>query len=321
MRKKDVSLIVPVMNEAGNLKIFVERVKEVIPREFSFELIFICDPSNDGTEETLKKIAQPDPNLKVIFLADRAGQSNAIRAGLDHAVGNCAITMDVDFQDPPELIPLLLEKWREGFEIVHTKRSSRLVDSLIYRSLTGIAYTFLSFLTGGRVKKNVGDYRLYSRTALQFVLQVNDPNPFWRGISVMSGLKSTTINYSRGERLSGMTKYSKFLASPLVGMRGVASFSNKPLVFIQALAISVSLFGLLVFAWFILTFFGNPSFPRGIPTITILIVTLFALQFVCNAIFSAYLLVLVEQTRKRPHYLIKSTLGINQVKDRKNLKE
>ena len=231
-----VSVILPVMNEVENIRKIHEALVPILMSNSSkFEIIFVVDPSSDGTEDLIKSISQVDDRVIGIYLADRAGQTEAIRAGYDSALGDLLITMDADFQDPPQLIPEMIMAWKSGALIVNTARGSRKSDTFIYRNLTGFGYKTLSWLTSGRIKNHVGDFRLIDRTILPLLQLYKDPHPFWRGITAMGGIRSETLKFDRPPRILGSTKYSYRIGSPLIALRGLASFSTKPLQFLQTL--------------------------------------------------------------------------------------
>lgn len=300
-----ISVVLPVMNEVKNIEPVAAALASAISSQnHAYELLFVCDPSTDGTEEEIKKLSLSDPNIKGIFLADRAGQTEAIRAGYELSTGDAVISMDADFQDPPELIPAIIQAWEQGSLIVHTKRGDRTTDTLFYRLFTSTGYRFLGWLTKGKVKHNVGDYRLIDRSIMPLVLKFGDPNPFWRGIASLSGVKNSVIPYKRPSRRSGETKYHARIGSPAIALRGMASFSNKPLEILQTLGI-LSVFVSLVVVFTIVTYqIFSPGLQRGIPTIIALLAIFFSIQFASTAIIATYLIVLLEQTRRRPNYLI-----------------
>jgi dolichol-phosphate mannosyltransferase len=306
-----ISIVLPVMNEVDNIEPISEALSSVIKLlKHDYELLFVCDPSSDGTENKIQELSFKDSRIRGIFLADRAGQTEAIRAGYEHATGDAIVSMDADFQDPPELLSSMIQDWEQGSLIVHTKRGDRTSDTLFYRLFTGAGYQFLGWLTKGKVQHNVGDYRLIDRSILPLVLKFGDPNPFWRGITSLSGIKSSVIPYKRPIRRSGETKYHARIGSPAIALRGMASFSVKPLEFLQTVGILAALLSAFTLLTIIFLQMLDPSFPRGIPTLMALIAVFFGIQFFSTAIIATYLIVIIEQTRRRPNYSIlpKNTL-------------
>jgi dolichol-phosphate mannosyltransferase len=299
-----ISVVLPVMNEVNNIEPMAEALSRLISSQnHEYELLFVCDPSSDGTENAIRKVSSRDSRVRGIFLADRAGQTEAIRAGYELATGDAVISMDADFQDPPELLPLMIQDWEKGSLIVHTKRGDRSSDTFIYRVFTGAGYKFLGWLTKGKVQHNVGDYRLIDGSILPLVLKFGDPNPFWRGITSLSGVNSSIIQYKRPSRRSGTTKYHARIGSPSIALRGMASFSNKPLEVLQTLGFFSVILSGIVIVGIVINQLVSPGLPRGIPTIIALLAVFFSIQFISTAIVATYLIVLLEQTRRRPNYL------------------
>lgn len=302
---KTISVVIPVMDEVFNIHPIYQAAKEVIVRNNQqYEIIFVCDPSSDGTEIEIKKLTSLDSKVKGIFLADRAGQTESIRAGYEYSTGDAVISMDADFQDPPELIGEMINSWKSGALIVHTKRVDRTSDAFIYKTLTSIGYKFLSWITKGKIQNNVGDFRLIDKSILPLILKYKDPNPFWRGITSLAGVKSAIVPYKRFLRRSGSTKYSLKIGSPTIALRGMASFSSKPLEMVQIIGLfSIILCSILILVLVSLVFLA-PGFPRGTPTIIVSLAILFSIQFASTAVIATYLSVLIDQTRRRPNYLV-----------------
>jgi glycosyltransferase involved in cell wall biosynthesis len=307
-----ISVVLPVMNEADNIEpisVAISSVMEALNHDY--ELLFVCDPSSDGTETKIEELSLRNSHIKGIYLADRAGQTESIRAGYELANGDAIVSMDADFQDPPELLFSIIQSWEQGSLIVHTKRGDRTSDTLFYRAFTGTGYRILGWLTRGKVQHNVGDYRLIDRSILPLVLKFRDPNPFWRGITSLAGVRSSVIQYKRPARRSGASKYHARIGSPAVALRGMASFSNKPLEVLQTLGVLSLLISWVVVTGIVVYQLLSPGFQRGVPTIIALLAFFFSIQFASTAIIATYLIVLVEQTRRRPNYL---TLPMNNKK-------
>jgi len=301
---KTISIVIPIMNEASNIKPIYQAIKDELDNNLEYEILFVCDPSTDSSESVIRELAYSDKSVKGIFLADRAGQTESIRAGYECASGDAVISMDADFQDPPELLLDMIKSWRSGSLIVHTKRVDRASDTFTYRTLTKIGYKFLSWLTRGKIQSNVGDFRLIDKTILQLVLKYQDPNPFWRGITSLNGVKSDIISYTRPSRRSGTTKYNLRIGSPSVALRGIVAFSSRPLALIQTIGFFSVFIGIFTLITIILTQVIVPGYSRGIPTIIALLSIFFSIQFASTAIIATYLTVLIEQTRRRPNYII-----------------
>ena len=271
-----------------------------------YEVLFICDPSTDGTEECVLSIAKNKKYVKAVLLADRVGQAEAIRIGYQEAKGTAVITMDADFQDPPSLIPKMIRAWRDGNLIVHTKRIDRKSDNFFYRNFVNLGYLLLRNMTDNKIMPHVGDFRLVDHSIVAFLKKNNDPSPIWRAITNFSGVPTVVLPYKREARRSGSTKYNVNFGSPTLALRAIASFSIKPLQYLQILGLLSAFFAgsaVLVITYLTLTSHG---FQRGIPTIIALLAIFFGIQFASTAIIATYLIILVQQTHNRPKHFIRN---------------
>lgn len=302
---KKILIVIPVKDEVANLRPMVEEINN-LTRDLKYRVAirFVCDPSNDGSEQELSRLQKVFKNVNFTLTADRAGQAEAIRIGYDFSDADAVITMDADFQDPPPLILKMIEKWEEGFLIVHSKRSDRKSDNFLYRNLMGFGYRVLSNLTDGKVLIHVGDFRLVDKSVVRLFKQFEDPHPFWRAISNLNGIPSTTLEYTRPKRREGKTKYSALIGSPAFALRGLAAFSNRPLRWLQGLGAISSLASVSVLIYCLLAIILDLRFSQThFMFLTLLFLVL--IQFICFAIVATYLNYIVEQVRRRPNYFLK----------------
>lgn len=303
---KKISFVLPIMNEASNLPLMYAALRgNVIPTGNSYEVVFVCDPSSDDSEDVLREIAKSDPCVKLLFMAERVGQSEAIRAGYAIASGDAVICIDADFQDPPELITELIKEWEKGSLIVHTKRSSRKADNLLHRLATNLGYRCLGWLTNGKVMHNVGDFRLIDKNILPLILSFQDPQPFWRGICSLPGIKHSIVSYKRPARKTGSTKYGSVIGSPSVAIRGLVSITNKPLNLLQATSSGLSVLSLFLGIGLFILEFRIDSTPPTIIFLAPVLGVLVAAHFASIAIMSAYLAMIGNQTKRKPNYLLR----------------
>lgn len=303
---KKISFVIPVMNEASNLPSMHTALRGSInPTENTYEVVFVCDPSSDDSEEVLREIAKSDSCVKLLFMAERVGQTEAIRAGYSTASGDAVICMDADFQDPPELIPELIKEWGKGSLIVHTKRSSRKADNLIHRLATSLGYRCLGWLTNGKVMHNVGDFRLLDKSIIPLILSFKDPKPFWRGICSLPGIKHSIVSYERPSRNAGSTKYGRVIGSPSVAIRGLISITNRPLNLLQATSGSLSVLSLFLGIAIFIIEFRLDSTPPTIVFLAPVLGVIVAAHFASIAVISAYLALIGDQTKRKPNYLLR----------------
>ena len=228
-----LSVVVPVYNEQDNISLFVTTV---IPHLASvtkdYEIIFACDPSQDSTWDFIGAYHSMYPEIKAVLLSRRFGQPMAALAGLAVANGDLVVVMDVDLQDPPSMIPTMIEKAREGFDVVYAKRSSRDGDSWIYRLFAWMGYRLLWRMAEVRIPHNVGDFRLMSRRVVDELLAMKESHGFLRGMTALVGFRQASVEFERPARLRGKTHYSRVWGSLKIGLNGLFCFSRTPLLFI-----------------------------------------------------------------------------------------
>lgn len=303
---KSILIVIPIKDEAANLLPIINEINRVTKSlKYRVTIHFVCDPSKDGSEIELLRIKTQFKNVEFTLTADRAGQAEAIRIGYDLSKADAVITMDADFQDPPHLIPEMIRKWEEGFLIIHSKRSDRRSDNFVYRNLMGIGYRILSYLTDRKVLLHVGDFRLVDKDVVALFRKFGDSHPFWRAISNLDGIPSTTLEYARPKRREGKTKYSSLVGSPAFALRGLAAFSIRPLQWLQTLgAVSaVALISVSIYLTISMLLGLNIS---NIELLLYFLIIFFLAQFICISVIATYMIFLVEQVKRRPNYFIRS---------------
>ncbi|MBU2764494.1 glycosyltransferase family 2 protein, partial [Acidithiobacillus caldus] len=205
----EVSLVVPCHNEAENLSALYERVLAVMNQtEKSWEMICVNDGSKDDTLDRLLALHHKDPRVVVIDLSRNFGKEAALTAGLDHTRGDCAIPLDADLQDPPELIPELLTKWRDGYDVVNAVRLSRKGESWLKRASAHAFYRFINRMSDIPIPEDTGDFRLLSRPVLEALSKLPERRRFMKGLFAWVGFRTTAVYYHREPRLSGTTTWN-----------------------------------------------------------------------------------------------------------------
>ena len=203
-----MSLVVPVYNEIDNIPEFVNQVLPVVEScTSSYELIFSVDPSTDGTESCINDLRAQNPRIKMITFSRRFGQPAATLAGLEYCGGKCAVVMDVDLQDPPELIPEMYEKWKSGFDVVYATRTQRDGEKLIKLLITKLGYSIIGRFGVVSIPRNTGDFRLMDRRVLSELSKFQETSAFLRGLVALIGFKQTEVFFSRPKRFGGKGKY------------------------------------------------------------------------------------------------------------------
>lgn len=310
------SIIISFRNEENNIKEIIGRITEIFNNieSFDYEIIFVNDSSDDNSLEILKSEIEKNHNIKVINMSRRFGYTQCVLAGLENSEGNCALTIDCDLQDPPELIKDMIKEFNNGADIVHTIRTKRLGESKLKMFITKIGYKIINFFSDIDLKTNVGDFRLFSIRAINEILKVGDYEPYLRGVSVWVGYKQVIIPYERQPRHSGSTHFShlnldSFLRGPLNEfLKGLTSFSNGPLYFIFFSGLFISFFSIIFIIYGFITKFFNLS-VEGVPGIIIIISFFFGILFLNMGIFGLYLAKIFEQTKKRPRYIIDNIIN------------
>jgi len=308
MEKIKLSIVVPVYNEADSLAEFSQRLFKIINllQDTTCEVIFVNDGSNDNSARILSEVrnSHGQANMRVITFSRNFGHQAAIFAGMKSSHGECVVTIDADLQDPPELIESMLEEYRNGFDIVFAQREKRLGEKIFKKFTAQVFYRVLTYLSETDIPVNTGDFRLVSRRALDALLNLNEAQPYVRGLVHWIGFKQTAIKYVRDARFSGETHYS-WTAMIALALSGVIGFSNKPLklglklcqIFFS-IAILYSFYNIAV-----KVFFPETSIPGYASLITV-ILWAFSIQMLILAIIGVYIQFLVEQSRGRPRYII-----------------
>ena len=304
-----LSLIVPMRNEAVNIGPFYERVRSVLdPLGESWEMVCVNDGSQDATLPRLLTLRAQDHRIVVIDLSRNFGKEAALTAGLDHIRGAAVIPMDADLQDPPELIPELLARWREGFEVVLAVRTSRTNDSFIKRATAHLFYRFINRLSTVPIPVNAGDFRLMSRDVVEALKQLPERRRFMKGLFAWVGFKTAEVHYQRPPRNAGQTNFNYWRLWNFA-LEGITSFSHIPLKMSSYFGLMVSFFAFLYAIKIIIDtwVYGNPV--KGYPSIMVAILFFSGVQLVAIGVIGEYLGRLYEESKQRPVYLVRKYYG------------
>ena len=239
MSSKSLSLIIPVFNEEEVLRTSYERMREAMEKTgYPYEIIYVNDGSRDGSMTILREIAGRDKKVKVLSFSRNFGHQTAVTCGMDAACGDALIIIDVDLQDPPELIPDMVKRWEEGVDIVYGKRLKRQGETIFKKLTAAVYYRLLAWMSAYPIPLDTGDFRLLDRKVADVFLRMREHNRFLRGMSAWMGFKAEPIEYERHERFAGSTKYTlkKMLR---LATDGITGFSDKPLTIPGAAGIAV----------------------------------------------------------------------------------
>jgi polyisoprenyl-phosphate glycosyltransferase len=303
-----VALIVPVHNEEGAIAPFLQSVREstdpLAENGFAFEFIFVNDGSSDGTLERLIEAQALDPRIRVIDLSRNFGKEAAMTAGLDACDVDAAIPIDVDLQDPPHVIPQLIAKWREGFEVVLAKRADRSSDGFMKHQSASMFYRVHNFIAAQSIPTDVGDFRLIDRQVVDALRALPERRRFMKGLFAWVGFKTATVEYTRDIRVTGESKFSGWKLWNLA-LEGITSFSSAPLEIWTYVGASISLFsflyGLLIVAKTLIFGIDVP----GYASLLVSVLFLGGIQLLGIGIIGQYLGRVYAEIKQRPIYIVR----------------
>src|SRR6266540_6054900 len=305
-----VSVVVPCLNEEDNIRPLYERLAPTLERaSVDFELIFSVDPSTDRTEDVVRGLRATDPRVKLIRLSRRFGQPAATMAGLRMSSGDAVVVIDADQQDPPELLGEMIERWREGFDVIYGQRRSREGETLAKRLIAALGYRVIKRIAEVEIPPDTGDFRLMSRRAVEEVLHLNETHGFLRGLVALVGFPQTAVLYDRDPRASGSGKYNRFMGSLVIGLNGVVGFSRQPLRMISVLGIAFSFLAFVLAAAYLALKLSGVGFPVGNPTIVIIVTFFSGIQLLSIGVMGEYIGRIYDETRQRPKYILESRHG------------
>ena len=300
-----ISLVVPVFNEEDTIPIFYNTVREYEGlREHEVEIVFINDGSKDATESIINALSLTDPRVVALSFTRNFGKEPALFAGLDYASGDAIIPIDVDLQDPIDVIPRLIEKWLAGADIVLAKRTDRSTDCRLKRKSAEWFYKLHNKISNPKIEENVGDFRLMSREVVENIKLMHERNLFMKGVLSWVGGKTAVVEYARAERVAGSSKFNGWKLWNLA-LEGITSFSTFPLriwTYIGLLVAGISfLYGALMI--FEKIFFGN-NVP-GYPSLLVSVLFLGGVQLIGIGVLGEYIGRIYVETKSRPRYIIK----------------
>ena len=308
----ELSIVVPVYNEVGNITEFLARVIPILVENVeTYEIIFSVDPSTDGTEDLIEKAHNLNPNIKMIKFSRRFGQPTATLAGLDFCTGRAALVMDVDLQDPPELIPELLTKWKEGFAVVYGKRRHRDGETWLKKFTSKVGYGLIDRFGDVKIPRDTGDFRLIDRIVIDELKRFPETHGFLRGLVALVGYKQTEVIFDRPARHSGKGNYNRFFGSFKIGLNGIIGFSSALLNLSTVLGFFAAITSFILgVSYVVLQLFGQP-FPVGNPSVVAVVLFVGGLQLICLGIIGQYIGRIYDEVKQRPRYIVAQSFGVN----------
>lgn len=299
-----LSVVVPVYNEESVLGAMHQRLSRVMGElGMPWEVIYVNDGSSDATLSLIRGLQQGNPNVALIDLSRNFGKEIALTAGLDHANGDAVVVIDADLQDPPELIPKLLERWRAGYDVVSAVRTKRNGESWLKKLTAYGFYRIVGCINAIAIPQDTGDFRLLSRRAVLALRQLRERHRFMKGLFVWVGYRQTTVAYERDARYAGNTKWGYWRLWNFA-LDGISSFTTFPLKLSTYVGLITAcgafLYGLVMVGRTLV--YGNPV--AGYPSLLVVVLFLGGIQLMSLGVMGEYLGRMFDETKQRPLYLI-----------------
>ncbi len=307
----DLSIVVPVYKEERNVPEFISRLQPILEAITpDFEIIFALDPSPDRTEAVILEARARDPRVKLLRFSRRIGQPMATLGGLGHSTGDAVVVMDVDLQDPPELVTDMVAKWREGFDVVYAQRRQRTGETWIKRVVAATGYRLINKIAEVQIPPNTGDFRLMSRRVVNEINSLKETHGFLRGMVAVVGFRQTSVPFDRPPRFEGPGNYNRFFGSLRIGFNGIFCFSTYALTLSTMFGFIIAGFSFLLMLIYLFYKLMGWEILWGNPTLVILISFLGAIQLISVGILGEYIGRIYEEVRGRPKYIVERKEGL-----------
>lgn len=302
---KKISILIPAYNEQEVIHHLYERLFKLAgeTKNYDFEFLFVNDGSRDKTLEIIKDYARKDPRVAYLNLSRNFGKETAMLAGLDHVTGDATVIIDADLQDPPELIPKMLGYWKEGYDDVYARRSSREGESWLKKATSTAFYKLLQKSTRIPIQQDTGDFRLLDRRCVEALKQIRESQRYTKGMFSWIGYEKKEITYDRDPRLAGETKWN-YLRLIDLAIEGIVSFTTAPLRWSTVLGLLVS-FAAFVYILFLVVrtlLFGSDL--AGYPSMMAVILFLGGVQLLSLGVIGEYVARIFNETKDRPLYFV-----------------
>ena len=306
-RKSDfhVSIVIPAYNESGNLDICIEEIQKSLTG-YTYDILFVDDGSSDQTLKELRQLSEQYMEVGYLSLSRNFGHQNALRAGLENAKGDCIISMDADMQHPPRLLPELIDKWLEGYDIVQTIRKGNEKLAFFKRTTSGLFYKFINTISEVDIEPGAADFRLIDRKVADVIRLIQDPTLFLRGLVPWMGFNQYQLEFEVGERHSGQSKYT-FKKMLRLALDGIMAFSIRPLrlTVIMGLILSVAAFLYAIYA--LVIYLATDQAVSGWTSLVLSVLFIGGMQLFFLGIIGEYIGKIFIAIKQRPNYIIKET--------------
>lgn len=305
----DISVLIPIYNEEKVLPYLYERLVGILePQKLSYEIIFVNDGSEDNSLEMMKEYNKINPRAKILSFSRNFGHQTAVTAGLNFSKGKAVMIIDGDLQDPPEIIPQFIEKWKKGYEIVYGIRKKR-KEGIIKRSFYKFYYRLLRLVSKIEIPVDSGDCSLMDRKVVTILNSMPERNRFIRGLRSWVGFKQIGLEYERDKRYAGETKYP-FLKLLKLGLDGIISFSEIPLKISIVLGIVISSISIIYSLYIAFNRIFNPENQiPGWTTIVVGVAFLGGIQLLVMGFLGEYIIRIFDEVKRRPLYILNSAIG------------
>lgn len=308
MQHHMLSIVIPAYNEEGNIGFLYREILDTLSKEeMEFELIFVDDGSRDRTFGEVEKIALSDPRVRGLRLSRNFGHQVALLAGLQEASGEMVLTMDADGQHPASLIPALVARLKEGYDIVNTYREDTRDAGMFKKRSSGMFYRLFNFLSEVKIQENASDFRIMNREALRAFLSIDEHNRFTRGLISWIGFRQASVPFTAPARNTGRSKYTPGRMFRFA-FDGLTAFSSKPLRLSTYLGLIVLVLGIAYSVYALVVYFTGRSNP-GWTSLLISILVLGGTQLLILGIIGEYISRIFIESKRRPHYFIEKRTG------------
>lgn len=306
---KKVSILIPVYNEEKMLPLLVPEVMKLMDGEssrYEWEVVFVNDGSKDRSLDMLKGICASDARFHYVSLSRNFGKENAMLAGFDYVSGDCMVIMDADLQDPPSLIPQMLEYWEQGYEDVYAKRANRGKESWLRKKFSLLFYRILDHSTRFDVLQNVGDFRLLDRKCIEALRELRESERYTKGMFCWIGFKKKEVVFDRGDRAAGESNWN-FWSLFNLAIEGITSFTTAPLRFATLVGAIVAFFAFIFLFFYVgkKLIVGDPV--QGFTTLAAIMLFLGGIQLLTIGILGEYIGRIFNEAKHRPVYVVGET--------------
>lgn len=306
-----ISVVVPIYKEEKSIRPFLARAVPVLERLGSYEIIFALDPSPDQTERVVRDEIERNRNIGLLVFSRRFGQPAATMAGILNCRGRWCAVIDVDLQDPPEMIETLWHKAQEGFDVVAARRATRQGETLIKKSVAGLGYSLINAIAEVPIPRDTGDFRLMNRRVVEELRGLSESHGFLRGLVSLVGFSQTEVLYARDARHAGPGNYSRYLGSLKIGFNGIFGFSTFPLQLMMWTGFAIATLSVLaIVVVVVLKIRLGSAYPMGIPTITVLVLFIGGVQLAAVGVLGEYIGRIYDEVRRRPLYIVDRAINV-----------